>query len=886
MEELVELLKSLPQSSSIPSIEKYNPNILLICICKSQRYDLLESNNIKLNIQEDEYTKELIEYFLSDEDTSYELSLNGYELSEQDIKKIRLYSINHYKDDYLKLDRVMYTFFNNSEEIDELVIEYKELFKEILYSLKNQVPYRIKESQEFVTLILQERMTDLISNIDKYNSTNLIELSHIIKEGTKIKYYLGSSEYANNIFSNINDISPEEFYYLLTVLKEKSSYNRTYNPKHLQIEDLISNNIDYLIEMVSKQNEIPKCLVESSIFRDECIKRNRIDLAVKCILPKDITNNPELVDKYCKELNIDTQTFYSRIKWLLKYYEKNTDIFDTFIATMLKDNTFTIPEEHLERFINDPSIQILYTSLNEKELTIVNIILNKYNYQSFDISYMITNILENISQYKELINNIDISTLTDKQIDKLIALLQSSNNIYNITTLEELDNINTIKRNKYKEANNIINKKDYLLRYIFNIDLKEARIINNNYCYDRHGNILERIKNSELPKDLLTMLITINNIVETDKEDILDNYYQEFSNKDVYNSPIPLETYLRNKYAELYNKTLYKPQDKTNRTVQYNGQEVPIYIPQDNFSFMVHVVGTCTREGEEINTNYQLDWEGRPQIQDHFVACSYFNQNNLYGLRQEGSVTYGFSELEGSSIYGMGDTDIDSIGPYARSYNPSRELMDQGDRAHFLVPSIMIENTEVGYNEIVIERRNNSYREGNNFKRRPNYIIMSVDTIENKNNFLTLEELFNKELNMINEEDKKIIIDNKDRRTIRNTIYKYASIIKEKYHLELDEKQISMQFTQLVEKSKYYEESLRAAQEFNIPLIIIDRKLYFKKALDSSTYTEEEKISIMETYLKYDEDKKQALYRRIIINTPYDKLFPKEENNRRITIQI
>jgi hypothetical protein len=381
------------------------------------------------------------------------------------------------------------------------------------------------------------------------------------------------------------------------------------------------------------------------------------------------------------------------------------------------------------------------------------------------------------------------------------------------------------------------------------------------------------------------MLLILNKIVETTQEADLDTYYNEFNNKEVYNSPIPLDTYLRSIYTELYSNGLYQPKEgpkEIHQETTYNGEKVDICIPQSNFGFMVHCVGSCSLKGDEIDSNYCTDWEGRPQIQDHIVACSYVTQDRIYSLRSEGSVTYGFSTLEGSAIYGMGDTDIDSIGPYARSYSVTRDLMDQGTRAHFFPPSIMIENTS-GYNEIVIERRNIT---GETFKRRPDYIIMRVDTIENKNNFITLDELFNTKFKMFTKEEQEKIKITKYPDYLK-ILLNHIKEIKEQFNIELTDKQAARLTASMLEKAKYYQESLRAAQEFKIPLIVIDESLYFKKALQESTiYTEEEKQSLLELYNTLDSDNREKLYDKVIRSIPYSTIIKKEEPITKITVSL
>ena len=129
--------------------------------------------------------------------------------------------------------------------------------------------------------------------------------------------------------------------------------------------------------------------------------------------------------------------------------------------------------------------------------------------------------------------------------------------------------------------------------------------------------------------------------------------------------------------------SLYKPDvpvkqengmpDKILKSTEYNGKNVNVCIPRESFNFLVHCVDTCN--SDKIDQNYQRDWEGRPQIQDHFVACSYIDEKSIFSIRAGDVITYGFSNLEGGALSVMGDCDIDSIGVYSRKYSAAEDFM-------------------------------------------------------------------------------------------------------------------------------------------------------------------------------------------------------------------
>ena len=583
---------------------------------------------------------------------------------------------------------------------------------------------------------------------------------------------------------------------------------------------------------------------ESSTFRDECIKRNRIDLAVKCILPPDIMKNETLINAYCDELNIDSKDFYERIKWILGYYEKNNNIFNTFLATSLKDNIFNLNKEHYERFINDVEIQMPISKLKDKELNVLLNVLNIYNYKDYDISSMIVNVINNISNYQELINSLNMENVSEQDLRKLVSVLQLANNQYQINDINSLRNYDALKRQYFinNYSNDLILNKDNLLKALFNIDLKEAKYIDSKYCHDNYdNNILNNLKNSELSSQIYNYLVLINKIVECDNPNDLATLCNSLKDTKVYDLEIPFESYLRGKYTELYSSSLYRidernqvygPKDNISTEISYNGKNIQVCIPRVNFNFFVHYVGSCSLASDVTDTNYRNDWLDRPQLQDHFIACSYINERGIYSIRSQGGIIFGFDTLESGSILGMGNTDIDSIGRYANTYSGSRELQEgNGSRARYFVPSEILKTINNGYNEIVIERRNTDKSRSEEFKRKPDYIIMMAESME-QDNFNYLETLYQNQLSFISEQDKKELQQIGNSRKLKDFLIKYKNVISQ----TADSQGISLNnmtnmYVDLIMKAKYFEDCLKASSEFGIPLIVVDKTYYFNKML-------------------------------------------------------
>ena len=900
MNELINQLKEITSLSELENLSSVNTNTLLYAIVKSERYDLLKNSNIRLNISDNVTLEKLTDFLLSDEDILYYMHRNGFFFSKEELNVLFSLVLKKYQYSY-KFECFLRDFFGNKDELNTFIKEHEHFFENYINEKKQSVSYILKDCDSFVELILKGNHAELVSNLENYSLSNLKLLVQLLRQGNELPYYLGSDGFAQHLFELKSALNPNEFCILINLLKEKSSYDRKNSDSETtSFTNLINENIDYLINIVSQTKPFPKCLAESSTFRDECIKRNRIDLAVKCILPPDIMKNETLINAYCDELNIDSKDFYERIKWILDYYEKNNNIFNTFLATSLKDNIFNLNKEHYERFINDVEIQMSISKLNDKELNVLLNILNIYNYKDYDISSMIVNVINNISNYQELINSLNMENISEQDLRKLVSVLQLANNQYQINDINSLRNYDALKRQYFinNYSNDLILNKDNLLKTLFNIDLKEAKYIDSKYCHDNYdNNILNNLKNSELSSQIYNYLVLINRIVECDNPNDLATLCNSLKDTKVYDLEIPFESYLRGKYTELYSSSLYRidernqvygPKDNISAEISYNGKNILVCIPRVNFNFFVHCVGSCSLASDVTDTNYRNDWLYRPQLQDHFIACSYINERGIYSIRSQGSIIFGFDTLESGSILGMGNTDIDSIGRYANAYSGSRELQERnGSRARYFVPSEILKTINNGYNEIVIERRNTDKSRSEEFKRKPDYIIMMVESME-QDNFNYLETLYQNQLSFISEQDKKELQQIGNSRELKDFLVKYKDVISQ----TADSQGISLNnmanmYVDLIMKAKYFEDCLKASSEFGIPLVVVDKTYYFNKMLSESVMYDDETMSrISEFYSQADESKKRQIFNTVARGGDVTQLMQPKESTTSIKIDL
>lgn len=888
----LENIKNIQKISDLDNIDSLNKNLVLCLIIKNSRFDLLKDANLRLDINDNSSLEELIDLILTDEDIFYYMNKNGFNFSNLERNTIFNIVFNKYRYSY-ELDKFFRNFFESKEELNEFIGTNSDFFRDYINIKNENISYRLKDCDNFITLVLEEGKTNLISNIQNYSIENLRLLVQLLNKNIQLPYYIGNNEFAEHIIKLKDELKDEEMIVLLNLLKDRAFYDRKMrNSESTSFENLIKNNTNYLINIVTNTKTVPNCLAESSEFRDECINKDRIDIASKCIIPSNLLENESLVDKYCNELHIDKKIFYERYKWICNYFEKNNNIFNIMLASSLKNNIFSLNSEHFERFINDVDVQLSLSKLSERELSLFSKILDLYSYDEYDISQMIVNVINNMNDYKDLLNSINIEELNKQDIRNLVGLFQLPNNQYNITDKEELQKYFDIRKNYFEQnfnSNILEENKNNLLKVMFNIDLKEAEYIDNKYNHNNvNENILINLKNSELPENIYNLLLTLNKIIECNNREKLIEIYKNITINDLYKNEIPLESYLRGQYTKLYSMSLYRieeknklygPKDNYMSSYNYKGKNVPICVPRVNFNFFIHCVDSCSLVSEVSSKNYRDDWLDRPQLQDHFIACSYINEKGIYSIRSNGSIIFGFDSLEDGSILAMGNCDIDSTGKYSCSYNGSRKLQeDNKNRAKFFVPSEILKTVNDGYNEIVIERRNMNKKKSCEFKRKPDYIIMMSESMESEN-FNSMNNLFQNQLSFISEEDRKQIENIEEKRKLKEFMKKYEDSISNLASSENIELNIMVNnIVNLIMKSKYFEDCLKASSEFDIPLVVIDKTYYFNKILiDSNNYDEETIKSISDFYSHADDYTKAKLFNAVSKESDINQVMKQNE---------
>ena len=92
---------------------------------------------------------------------------------------------------------------------------------------------------------------------------------------------------------------------------------------------------------------------------------------------------------------------------------------------------------------------------------------------------------------------------------------------------------------------------------------------------------------------------------------------------------------------------------------------------------------------------------------------------------------------------------------------------------------------------------------------------------------------------------------------------------------------MSNMYVDLIMKSKYYEDCLKASSEFGIPLVVVDKTYYFNKLLaESVAYDEETMSSISKLYSHASEPDKKRMFNMVACGKDSTKIMQSKEPNK------
>lgn len=641
-------------------------------------------------------------------------------------------------------------------------------------------------------------------SIDK-SYINKIDLS-ILKENSK------SNELLYSIFQlgiTLEDL-PQMW------LKDKTILNKiSYN--YLRLDKSIESILNFY-----KSNNIKKETIIDILCSNEAselIKQNQNllnDLLdhIGSVKASDILNklysDEEIQDLFHqKELPHNLQ----RLKEL---FEKDPRIIKDIDTRLLSKRYDSIETHKIQLFARIPEIQSKILSFDDFNLALYSRMSKCMSSKVNNWFEYDNNLIQNLSSdnYKDLINDlkncaINGDKINPSNIETLTNMLSSMNdeNIFNITSKAELEEFDRIKGqvcsiifenpelndenipknianniNSFKMLSPVDRVKLALLQKNFNLSLNETKYIINTFGRDINDIPIK----SEEDGYLVEIVTALKNICECNDLNTLINLGQ-LENKvnfDLSNIVI-LQDKCKELYGELFQENLYQPslidlQD----SVEYNGKQIKVYKPDENFKGMVvkrigvkdQILGTSffSFMNDIDNSSYKNAWNDLGENIRFRTSVSYMTPETLLSsphgqLYHGASIIFGFSEGIGNNYK------IDEI------YTQDSATRTYGD---------ILSSKKTGW-------RNSEYRTPDNLEEETGcslyqYNELVVNTFSSNNPSERLKPSY------------IVFISNKP---------------ENEYEKEL--------------KERRWNASLEAAEEFNIPIVVLDQNKIMQSQIDS-----------------------------------------------------
>ena len=425
---------------------------------------------------------------------------------------------------------------------------------------------------------------------------------------------------------------------------------------------------------------------------------------------------------------------------LLKNYQQLENINSTLRRTINLDiitpeivNEFGI--DIIARMSNYEDIQRKFLeNIKDKEnIEIIRSLWTKTN----DISSL-NNLLENMSDYSNLLNELNLTSMNEEDIENIIDFLlqnkeeiASSDNLFGIKTVEQLKNFNTIRSdicNQILEGktenlpDRILTlsederKKLAILELTYGIDLAGAKKLVEKFDFQIDDSNL-----SQKQQQIKKRLDNIRSVLESD--DVEQFMYLTKNGTDELKSYVEFQTDLIDMMEEVYNESLYKPQEHQENILpseQYIDEagethEIQMYEIREDFQLFARSEGAYNPEYQEPDNFY--DAINRPSSEYH-GNCESFISQELMAIAFPRGPLFGYSNANGILLAGPNDLSSNNANMSFDTTNT-----DTVNPPKFLLPKQMIDMTRHGHNEFCFERLL-FYKDNNTFgKRMPNYVI-------------------------------------------------------------------------------------------------------------------------------------------------------------------
>lgn len=702
----------------------------------------------------------------------------------------------------------------------------------------------------FVQLLIENNRIDLISNlghmkisddvIDQYfekfvdfirnNGLSFSLFGNSLGENFKLfKYFMDVEEYDiasqfhvafsegflnenfdNIILKNNGKILPNfnSKDVLIWVLKNKKYNLLEQFSGNIFDQKIVLNFNIYSIIKNELDGNVPFNLLSSICVLIQVLDNEDYEMAIKFYNQSQFLENESFRRIYAHKLGISKVELDDKINYLLS---KNDEVLDTVNLQLFGNKYKNMSMNNLEYFAPYIDIQERILGLDDRFVDLFVKIINYLDGSKYDVCPIINNFLNNYSSYNDLLNSIDINNLSEEKFHNLLIIMQNNDNYLNITDINELDNnnFNILKYNYFKEIENKISNNT--------IDIEELR---KKIFLKRLGMNMEQVKflinrycmnmdlliKSDLPKKDIRILNSINDIYNCDDMEQLKFYFIGGIVHNDFYSAVSLESRIRKNFAKMYSDSLYKIDD-TDKV--------------DSNMFLDSSYNGIKPDFYVLKDDFNLQIHVLGAYSFFEVPDNFKDDWNKPKIASHGICT---SYIGNNQIANARDSKAHPVYGFS-SYEDSALLLEGNldlvsrnanmsfatsyastyNNAVFFAPNDLIDYTRHTHNEVVIERRNLD-KNNSNFKRMPDYVVYIVDDINNKDNFSMDNSYYKETVQAAIDHDIPIVIVDR--------LY-YAKRENEKCNMLLDSINNNKEFDKIDELVVTYMNNMAGCREYD-----------------------------------------------------------------------
>lgn len=414
------------------------------------------------------------------------------------------------------------------------------------------------------------------------------------------------------------------------------------------------------------------------------------------------------IETFLELEGIEPQNIRNYVEIINRMFQKNQEVVKKIDFRILDPKYITtLGEDKVNQISCYSKIQDEILNMDDKTYEIFLECLNHRLEENSQWTTFANDIIKNLSsgEYESLIQNCDIENVNK---ENLISILQSRN-LFNVTTTEEVNNIENIRKEycdgiingdiQICEDNEILNsysqidkKRFAILEKVFGQDIEKTKSIISAY-----GEDIEELTDKEENEEIIDYIRTLKLIMEEENEDTLTKMYNESEIMSNVNVEL-MESKLKSAYCEKLNEGLFQITDETKKV----GEN--IYEAGTDFNMIITSIAAYYNNEPE---NYERDWNKRLINTQHF--CTSYIRNDMIGTAEIPHLCYGFIDMAEDSLMLAGNVDLSSGQDKMKASSRNNEK--------YYIPNNLVNKTN-RHNELCYNR----YQNGK--KKQPDYIVV------------------------------------------------------------------------------------------------------------------------------------------------------------------